>query len=502
MAVVLLVVRVFLSALLVAAGAAKARDPEGTAAAVIGFGLPARMARPLARALPVVELALAAALLPATTAPTAAAAVAALLAVFSLLVARAVVTGRAVDCHCFGAASAHPVGPRTLLRNAVLLSAAATVAWSPGGPPLPLPTALAPPGVLGVAAAVGLVLLIAAVAVQSWFLVRLYGQQGRLLARIGLLEGALVAPVRRDAPREELPGLPVGAPAPTFALTGTDGATATLEGLRSPGRPLVLVFSAPSCAACMVLEPDLVAFAAEHRGRVTVAVVSAGSLRAVATTAGGKGLHAALADTDRAVATAYGAEGTPAAVLVEPDGTIGSPLALGPAAVKGLLERVAEPDLLPLARSPRRHAHGLVSAGVGTVAPVVGLPTPAGVTAHVGGATERDTVLVFWDPDCGYCGELLPRLRAWWQSEPGHPAAQRPDVTIVSVRAPAVGELHPDWRVVVDEQRVAMGAHGARGTPTGVLVDRSGRIVSDVAVGVTAVLDLARDAALTPAGRR
>jgi len=432
-----------------------------------------------------------------------------LLGAFTTLVLGAVATGRTVECHCFGSAGTHPAGPRTLARNAGLIAAAGVVAWSPGGAPLALPTTLAGSRGLVVVGALVAFGLVAAVAVQGWFLVRLYGQQGRLLARIGLLEGALAAPVGRDGVPGQLLGLAVGSAAPAFALVGADGSSTTLEDLRAPGQPVVLVFSAPSCAACMVLQPDLVAFQAEHGDRVTLAVLSAGSTRAVAHTAGKAGLRIALADPDRAVAAAYGAEGTPAAVLVLPDGSIGSPLALGPAAVQGLVDRVARPDLLPLApgphRRPGRPAHAPVGVGVGTVAPVIGLPDVDGRTLHVGGAAERDSVLVFWDPDCGHCGDLLPRLRAWWESElarPGRPDAERPEVTIVSVRAPDDGDLHPGWRVVIDERRVAMGAHGARGTPSGVLVDRSGRIVSELAVGVTAVLDLARDAALTPAAQR
>lgn len=354
MAVVLLIVRVLLAVTFAVAGLAKLRDRDGTAAAAVGLGLPARVAPTVARVLPAVELVLAAALVPAGTARPAAVVAAVLLGAFTTLVLGAVATGRTVECHCFGSAGTHPAGPRTLARNAGLIAAAGVVAWSPGGAPLALPTTLAGSRGLVVVGALVAFGLVAAVAVQGWFLVRLYGQQGRLLARIGLLEGALAAPVGRDGVPGQLPGLAVGSAAPAFALVGADGSSTTLEDLRAPGQPVVLVFSAPSCAACMVLQPDLVAFQAEHGDRVTLAVLSAGSTRAVAHTAGKAGLRIALADPDRAVAAAYGAEGTPAAVLVLPDGSIGSPLALGPAAVQGLVDRVARPDLLPLAPGPHR----------------------------------------------------------------------------------------------------------------------------------------------------
>ena len=103
------------------AGAAKLGQPAETAAGFAGLGL----ARPaaLARAVPVVELALAVTLL-AVPAVGAAAALA-LLAGFSAVLARALRRGVEVPCACFGSPGGLPLSRFDLARNGLLAALAA-----------------------------------------------------------------------------------------------------------------------------------------------------------------------------------------------------------------------------------------------------------------------------------------------------------------------------------------------------------------------------------------
>lgn len=109
------------------AGAAKLGRRAEVAAGFNALGL--RRAGLLARAVPVVELALAVALLAAPAAGGAAAVV--LLACFSFVLARALHRGVAVPCACFGQASGPPLSWVELARNG-LLGALAVVALSAG----------------------------------------------------------------------------------------------------------------------------------------------------------------------------------------------------------------------------------------------------------------------------------------------------------------------------------------------------------------------------------
>ncbi len=68
--------------------------------------------------------------------------------------------------------------------------------------------------------------------------------------------------------------LPVGQAAPEFSLPDLDGNPVTLAMLRSPGKPVLLVFTDPHCNPCMALLPDIAQWQREQAGHATVAVIS------------------------------------------------------------------------------------------------------------------------------------------------------------------------------------------------------------------------------------
>jgi hypothetical protein len=120
--------RWILLAVFVVAAVAKLLDLEGTRRALREFGVPARFVRGLALVLPVAELTVAAALVPAATAPWGGVAALLLLGVFGAAIARSLAAGRTPDCHCFGNLHSAPAGWSTLLRNVALLTVAAYTA--------------------------------------------------------------------------------------------------------------------------------------------------------------------------------------------------------------------------------------------------------------------------------------------------------------------------------------------------------------------------------------
>src|SRR5262249_24462708 len=98
----LLLARLILSALFVTARVAKLLDREGSREGLKGFGLPDSIAKPGAIALPVIEIAVAALLIPATTAWFGGIIALVLLAAFIAGIAYNMSRGRHPDCHCFG----------------------------------------------------------------------------------------------------------------------------------------------------------------------------------------------------------------------------------------------------------------------------------------------------------------------------------------------------------------------------------------------------------------
>src|SRR4051812_33235801 len=155
-----LAARLLLAALFVLAGVGKLADLPGFRGTLRGFGVGERPARIGAIALPIAELATAAALLVQPWAMWGAAAALLLLVAFTGAIVNALARGDAPDCGCFGALHSAPVGRWQVARNAALaapavfvLAAGAGTAGAGGGgaralPPVPGGAALcaaAPP---------------------------------------------------------------------------------------------------------------------------------------------------------------------------------------------------------------------------------------------------------------------------------------------------------------------------------------------------------------------
>lgn len=345
-----LAARLVLAVVFGLAGAAKLADFEGSRRALEGFGLPRRLAVVAGALLPVAELVVAGALLVPATAWWAAIAGAALLLSFVAAIAAALARGDAPDCHCFGQVHSAPAGWGTLGRNAVLLSMAGLVAASGQGEASLSPVSWVPdlPAAEIVLAAI-VVALVGVAAAQGWFLFELLRQNGRILTRLERLENCdpsfrnATAPTANGNGHRQ--GLPVGAPAPGFALTALDGEQVSLAGLRAGELPVMLVFSDPGCGPCNALLPEIAAWQIEHQAKLTLALVSRGDAVQNQAKAGEHGLVNVLLQEDREVAERYQAHGTPAAVLVAADGRIGSALALGPQAIKNLVGTAADSPL-------------------------------------------------------------------------------------------------------------------------------------------------------------
>ena len=119
--------RVVLALVFGAAAAGKLVDRRGATAAAQALGVPQAIARPVARLLPVSELAVATAMLWGPTVVVGAAVGLFLLALFTFLVVLSLRRGRRPSCHCFGRVTDAPIGPGTVVRNLVLMAVAVAV---------------------------------------------------------------------------------------------------------------------------------------------------------------------------------------------------------------------------------------------------------------------------------------------------------------------------------------------------------------------------------------
>ncbi|MFM6831827.1 MAG: peroxiredoxin family protein [Novosphingobium sp.] len=322
--VVSLLARLVLAVVFVVAGLTKLADTDRTREMLVGFGVRRGLLGVAAFALPLAELAVAAALLVPPAAFGGALAAAALLALFTGAIAFNLAKGRHPDCNCFGQIGSTPIGPATLLRNVLLTAMAllvvvagpqAAAVWRLdryfGVTPL---SALA-----GGGAVVALLLLLLIAAAQLTILHRLSRVQ------VGTAAGGPV----REMPGESR-GLPEGSLAPSFGLSDTRGAFVTLEQLLAPGRRVILLFVKTDCPPCVAMADEVDRWQTIHSGLLDIVRISDG-VAAVE--------HYALLQLRGELAQAYDCWGTPCAVLVNPDGRIGSAAAQGAAAIRALVRR-------------------------------------------------------------------------------------------------------------------------------------------------------------------
>ncbi len=483
MGAALLVCRVGLAAVLSVAGAGKLLDRRGAREAVVDFGAPRALAGPLVVVVALLELAAAGLLLVPDTAAWGAVAAVGLLAVFSAAIGLALARGETPDCHCFGTLHSEPAGARALVRNGLLAAVAAFVvagAWSDPGP-----SAIGWIGALdgtGLAVAVGATALLSAVAVLAWALLQAMRAHGRVLARLERVEIALAAAgVSLDDAEPDMPaiGHAPGTAAPDFSLRDTLGVPVTRDSLLEPGRPLLLLFTSPTCGPCAALMPTVMAWQREHEDVLTVVLVSGGEPEAVRTEARRHGLERVLVDEAFVVSRAYEANGTPSAVLVSPGSEISSWVASGPDWIERLVD-----DAVAHA------AADTVPAGlpVGTVAPPLALSDPAGGRVELAELRGSEITLLFWNPGCGHCRAMHADLLAW---EAGRPAGSTGLVVVSTGDPEATAAEGFRSRVLFDDHFEVGPAFAAVGTPMAVRLDAEGRVAAPLAAGAGAVFALA-----------
>lgn len=498
MDLVLLAARLVLAAVFAVAGVAKLADRDGFRRAVEDFGVPAKLSAVVAIGLPVIELGLAIALISTSFAWWGALGALALLAVFVVVIVVNLARGQHPNCQCFGQLHPAPVGRSTLIRNLVLAAIAGYVVWQGRLDVGASVTAwLFRLSVMEAAGLVALVLVVVVVALEGWLGLNLLRQHGRLLLRIQELERRLnpdgTPSIAEQQQAGQVFGLPVGELAPEFRLPDLDDEIRTLADLRAEGKPVMLLFSDPSCGPCTALLPQIGEWQQRYADRLSVVLVSTGTREENAKKSAAYRIGQVLVQERREVAKAYQSTGTPSAVLISSSGRIASPLAAGADAVKSLIRAAAGgQELFPLLPTQSEHmdqgnGHVRKRLSVGNPAPSFALPDVTGRTVELTSLKGRQSALLFWNPACGFCQQMVPDLAAWERRRP----AKAPNLVIVSTGSKEANEtLGLRSPILLDPDRETMAAFGANGTPMAVLVNTDGNVGSELAIGKNAILDL------------
>jgi protein-disulfide isomerase len=322
MHLIIVLLRIALSAVFGTAAVTKLLDQRGTSDAVKNFGSPDSLAPALAIILPLAELAIAAGLLFETSVLVSSLAGLVLLGVFVVAIGINLARGRTHDCHCFGQLYSRPLGWPTLVRNVVFALGAGLVLWQ---------TATGEP-----AAGANLPNTLAQLSATQWLW---------LLGALGVVVATLIYLRQRHqrstaaaatAPR----GLPVNSAAPPFELTAYAGGKRSLAELLAHGKPVLLIFTNPTCGPCVVLFAEIKEWQQSHSDQLTIALISFGTIKENFVNVARNGLGQVLLQQQREVAEQYGANVTPTAVVVNANGRIASPVAAGADEIRALLANV------------------------------------------------------------------------------------------------------------------------------------------------------------------
>ncbi len=502
MEILLWIARVILVIVFGVAGVAKLMDREGTRRAVTGFGLPDALVTPSVWLLPVGEILVALALLPLATAWIGGLGALALLAAFLMSIGVNLIKGNAPDCHCFGQLYSEPVSWSVFARNAVLAVIAAFIVVQ--GKDNPGLSAVGWMSDLRTGEAISLLLSAVALALLvsvSVLLRQVFKQQSILLGTVTALQKTMEedyaepAPVEREEAVPPVEGLPVGAFAPSFVLPTLTGQTVALEALLAHGKAVLLLFVSPSCSPCKTLLPQVRAWERDYSEHLTIVLLSKGSEKEVqAKLAKYEAAHLLL-QGESIVADEYQAKWTPAAVLIDWRGHIASPVTSGDAAIRALVTHAVATSESPASAQPGNAApRPQIKLGgslfkIGETAPRFALPDLQNREVDLDDLLGQETLLLFWNPGCGYCKAMADDLQRW-------EARANSQVTrLVFIASGAVAEVRKE-----SERFLSLFLHdadfeiaplfGANGTPSAVLLDAEGRIASSRAVGEPNILAL------------
>ena len=301
---------------------------------------------------------------------------------------------------------------------------------------------------------------------------------------------AVAAGLTIDAAPPRPPGLEVGTALAPFRLPDLEGRTVGLEDFR--GRRVLLVNWSPHCGFCELIAADLAGLQADLRkNNVAMILVSYGDTEANRTLAREHGLTCPIllhGDASPGV-EAFRDLGTPIAYLLDEQGRVAEPQAIGAEQVPALARAAARgrrngkrlPGERPLAKS-RIERDGLKA---GTLAPTFNLPSVDGRTVSLDEYRGRRLLLVFTDPYCGPCEELAPDLVRLHRENRDHGLAVvmvgRGDLAENCRKAEEHGF---EFAVGVQQRWELSRQYGIFATPVAFMIDERGVIAEDVARGV------------------
>lgn len=490
MEVFLLILRLGLAGVFGLAGITKLVDREGTEKAVADFGVPAALIRPVAVLLPVAELAIAAALFPIVSSWFAAIAAAAMFVVFTAAMLYHIAQGRSPDCHCFGQVYSEPVGVSSVLRNIGFLAAASgLVVAGQGSQGYDL--------LNGEGSVMQLVLgltLIALAGIAILYLRKISEQQTQLIRRIEVME--LVAREGGSVEREDVShpqdGLPIGGYFPDFELYDLNANLISSKQIKAQGVPTLFFFVSPTCGPCKALLPEINEWRKELMGKVNFVFISSGKAPDNIEKFGLDPRLPVLLQKGREVAESVKAQWTPTAILMDGNGRVASHATAGDTQIRALVEKIKGQDLTAKFAyvangNGNGHGHDHNHNKIGEPIPEFRIEDIKGRVIDSDYFKGKQTLVAFWSLTCQFCTKMMEELQEWDKTK----GKDAPELVLFSE---GDRDAHEKFGlkspIILEEGYKTAAGFGMFGTPSAVLVDEDGTIVSETAVGAQNIWSL------------
>ncbi|HTK27107.1 MAG TPA: TlpA family protein disulfide reductase [Pyrinomonadaceae bacterium] len=478
MDVLLLLIRLFLAGIFGVAGVAKFLDQPGAEKAVTDFGVPAEFAKPAAYLLSAAEVFLALLLLFTTTSWLGALGALILLLIFIAGMIYQLASGKEADCHCFGQLHSERVSSKSLIRN-VIFSALALFLVGQGSGRQGL--SFTDDRMDFMQFAFGLIIsgLLGAV---IFYLKRISAQQTQILRRIEILdvisrEGGAVERQEAGDPNE---GLPIGSPFPDFELPDLSGRVVSFEHLLAERKPTLFLFVAPTCSPCKALVPEIAEWESKLADKVNIVLISRGKADENREKFSISEKSRVLLQKDREVANLVHAKWTPTALFVDAAGNIASHIAAGDSAIRELVEKVFEADVSnEFVYFTNSNGNGRAPK-IGEAVPDFTLDDREGQKVASSDLKGSPTLAAFWSTTCPHCINMMEDIREWEQSR----SAADPKLIVFSDGdVEELKKIELTSPIVLDKDYKTATKLGMLGTPSAVLIDEHGRIVSETAIG-------------------
>lgn len=487
MEIFLLVIRLFLFGIFALAGIGKLLDLEGSEKAVKSFGVPDDLAKPAAILLPVAEIGIAISLLFVQTSWIGAIGAGLLLLVFIGGMLWQMKQGNTPDCHCFGQIHSEPVSIKSLLRNIAFAVLALFLVFA-GRENQGLEITNTVDGETGIMGIIFGVVIVGFLFGVLYYLKKITEQQTQILRRIEVIE--LLSheggrEIERDGVESPATGLPIGSPVPAFHLKDITEKEVALTSVFSNVKPTLLFFVSPSCGPCESMIPKIEEWQEELSHRLNFAFISSGNVKENVAKFGGDSFKTILLQKENEVADALEAKWTPTALLINAGGTIASKTVAGDSGIEELIEKIRVDDL----------ADGLIFVSgsddgetkLGTIIPEFSLKDLSGREITNQNLKGKKTLVAYWSATCPHCVNMLDELRDWDKAK----GQDEPDLILLSS---GDQEMHKDFDmqspILLEEKGELAQEFGMNGTPSAILVNEDGKIISETAVGAVNIWTL------------